>query len=127
MLFCFFAQEFPVPAQIPSHESALFFFLFAGGIAFLLWCCLTIVTILATLRRKPSIEAEFATKLDLKQTEDSTQARLNDLRAEFHREIGKIEGTTQIIFNKIDSLAISVTRSMGDLQRDIGRLEGTVK
>jgi hypothetical protein len=76
----------------------------------------SIVTIVAALRRRPSIEAEFATKNDL-----------SSLKAEFNREIGKIEGTTSIIFTKIDQLAMTMTKSLGDIQRDIGRLEGPHK
>jgi biopolymer transport protein ExbB/TolQ len=108
----FIAQIVPAPATA-TNEQAVFFFLLAGSLAFLLWCGVSIVTVIATLRRKPSIEAEFATKNDL-----------SALKAEFHREIGKIEGTTNIIFQKIDQLSASVTKSFGDIQRDLGRLEG---
>jgi hypothetical protein len=111
----FIAQAVPVPI-VTSNEQAVFFFLLAGSLAFLLWCATSIITIFTTLRRKPSIEAEFATKNDL-----------SALKAEFHREIGKIEGTTGIIFQKIDQLAMSVTKSLGDIQRDLGRLEGSIK
>ena len=111
----FIAQAVPAPV-VTSNEQAVFFFLLAGSLAFLLWCAVSIITIIATLRRRPSIEAEFATKNDL-----------FALKAEFHREISKIEGTTSIIFQKIDQLAMSMTKSLGDIQRDIGRLEGPHK
>jgi hypothetical protein len=111
----FIAQALPTPV-LASGEQAAFFFLLAGSLAFLLWCALSIITIIATLRRRPSLEAEFATKNDLAA-----------LKAEFHREIGKIEGTTSIIFQKIDQLSMSVTKSLADIQRDIGRLEGPAK
>ena len=108
----FIAQAAPAPV-VTSNEQAVFFFLLAGSLAFLLWCGVSIITIIATLRRKPSIEAEFATKNDL-----------NSLKAEFNRELGKIEGSTSRIFEKIDHLTATVTKSFGDIQRDLGRLEG---
>ena len=111
----FIAHDVPAPV-VTSNEQAVFFFLLAGSLAFLLWCAVSIITIIARFRRKPSIEAEFATKNDL-----------SALKAEFHREIGKIGGTTNIIFQKIDLLSTSVTKSFGDIQRDIGRLEGPLK
>jgi hypothetical protein len=109
------AQAVPTPV-LTSNDQAVFFFLLCGSLAFLLWCSVSVVSIIASLRRKPSIEAEFATKTDL-----------NNLKAEFNREIGKIEGTTNMIFQKIDHLTSSLTKSLGDIQRDIGRLEGHSK
>jgi hypothetical protein len=111
----FIAQAVPVPA-ITSNEQAVFFFLLAGSLAFLLWCAVSVVTLVVAFRRRPSIEAEFATKADL-----------SALKAECYREIGKIEKTTDIIFQKIDALSSSFTKTFGDLQRDLGRLEGPSK
>jgi hypothetical protein len=111
----FFAQDVPAPV-VTSNEQAVFFFLLAGSLGFLLWCSVSIISIVVAFRRRPSIEAEFATKTDLA-----------NLKAEFNREIGKIEGTTNIIFQKIDQLSSSVTKSFGDIQRDLGRLEGPFK
>jgi hypothetical protein len=110
-----FAQAAPVPA-LASNEQAVFFFLLAGSLAFLRWCAVSVVTLIVAFRRRPSLEAEFATKTDL-----------SALKAEFHREIGKIEGTTNTIFVKIDHLSTSVTQALGDIQRDIGRLEGSAQ
>ncbi|MCE0499444.1 MAG: hypothetical protein LV481_16000 [Methylacidiphilales bacterium] len=111
----FIAQALPSPV-VTTNEQAVFFFLLAGSLAFLLWCGVSIITIITSLRRKPSIEAEFATKRDLEA-----------IRAEFNRDIGKIQGTTQIIFQKIDHLSATISKLMGDIQRDIGRLEGPLK
>ncbi len=111
----FFAQTVPAPV-VTTNEQAVFFFLLAGSLAFLLWCAVSIISIVAAFRRRPSLEAEFATKQDLA-----------NLKAEFNREIGKIEGTTSLIFTKIDQLATSSARSFSDIQRDLGRLEGPGK
>jgi hypothetical protein len=102
----------PAPV-LGSNEQAVFFFLLIGSLAFLLWCAVSIVAIYTSLRRKPSIEAEFATKADLA-----------SLRAECYREIGKMEKTSEMIFIKLDQAVNSFNKSLGDIQRDIGRLEG---
>jgi hypothetical protein len=111
-----FAQEgIPVPA-LASSQQAVFFFCLAGALYFLIQVVVGLSSIAASWRRKPSIEAEFATKKDLR-----------ELEAKVNQDIGKIQGTTQIIFQKIDHMASSIAKSMADIQRDLGRLEGTRK
>ena len=105
----FFADSLsPTGAPIATAASneALFFYLFAGAVSFLIVNgCLVLGAILA-IRRKPSIEAEFATKAELLQ-----------LKGEMKQDIG-------IIFGKMDTLTSSVNRFAIDVSTSIGKLEG---
>ena len=105
----FFADSLsPTGAPIATAASneALFFYLFAGAISFLIVNgCLVLGAVIA-LKRKPSIDAEFATK-----------AELRELRDEFKTMTGTL-------FGKVDTLTSSVNKSTIDLSHAIGRLEG---
>ncbi len=100
----FFAEEFPTAPIVPAQ---------AVTIVIVLWTVITIVgvvigtiALIVSMRRKPAIESEFATK-----------AELNALRAE-------LSAHTSAIFAKIESMNVSMNSEFSGLNRSLGKLEG---
>jgi len=99
----FFADALPTSVIVPEQAVTIvivfgcfLFFLNVGG---------AVLVIIGFSRRKPAIEAEFATK-----------AEVRELRNEMKQDIGAL-------FGKIDTLIASINHSTNDMQRDLGRID----
>jgi hypothetical protein len=111
-----FAEELPTSAIVPNN---------AVVIVICIWVVLTIVgagggliAVVIALRRKPSIDAEFATKQEVAQgfaRVDADLLRFNARNEELARQI----------FVKVDGLGASINHEFSSLNRSVGKLEGT--
>lgn len=100
----FFAEEFPASHIVPEQ---------AVTIVTVIWTLSAIAAALAglaflvlALRRRPPIEAEFATK-----------AELGALRTE-------ILATSTSIFSKLEAMTSGMNAEFSSLNRSLGKLEG---
>ncbi len=109
----------------------MFFYLFCGAVAFLLSIAVGVATLIHLNKRKPALEAEFATKAEVISATSS-------LRGELHREVSVVnskidaldsrnEAIAKQIFAKIDQIAHSFDTGMREVHRALGRLEGDEK
>jgi hypothetical protein len=136
----FLAQAYSSPIlTTPSPPEAIFFYLFIASLSFLLMTSVAIVTLIVMLRRKPSIESEFATKQEL-HTESARlshelHAEVGRLSRELHTEVERLgqginslddrnEERSKAIFQKLDAIVGSFDHGMREVHRAIGRLEG---
>jgi hypothetical protein len=124
-----FAEELPTSVIVPQNAVTIVIVL--SVCLFLLNFAAAILVFVMAAKRKPSVEAEFATK------------------AELHREIAGVKATIQIsddridkkfdsldernderskeVFRKIDDIAKSFDLGMREVHRVLGRLEGGPK
>jgi len=116
-----FLADLTGPASAPlvntSSTEALFFYMFAGAVAFLLMNTVAVLTIVSFAKRKPSIEEQFATKEEMKEgfgRVDEEIARLN----------ARNEALAQQIFAEIKAGNVSMNHEFSSLNRSIGKLEG---
>jgi hypothetical protein len=98
------ADELPVSHIDPSN--AVTIVIVIQTMIIVVGCVFGIIAFIASLRRKPAIEAEFATK-----------AELNSLRSEMKQDIGGL-------FGRLDALTTSINSSTNAILRDIGKIEG---
>ena len=79
-----------------------------------------LVMLAMSMRRRPSIEAEFATKAEV-------DAEISKLRSELTSSVGRVEENTREIFDQIHKLSVSVNNVLREHERDLGKLEGPRK
>jgi hypothetical protein len=114
----FFAEELPTSLVVP--EQAVTIVIVLGTFLFLLNIACAILIIVSFSRRKPAIEAEFATKKEM-------AAGFARVDAEIVRFDKRNEELARQIFSKLDDIVKSFDHGMREVHRAIGRLEGSEK
>jgi hypothetical protein len=124
----FLADAVPVTVSPASVEQAIFLFEVLTVIGFLMGFVIGALKIVEFFRRKPTIDAEFATKTELTTAIAQLRQEASDGAAQFRLELSEATARmTQgqsVLFTKIDDLAKSVNNSFNGVFRDLGKLEG---
>jgi hypothetical protein len=111
----FFCDLAPLSPANPVE--ATFFFYFIGSVMLMLS---VIALMLHLFRRKPPIEAEFATKLELNREIEKVNTSLVHMDK-------RNEQLFREIFVRMDALNKSVDQGFREIHRSLGRLEGNEK
>jgi hypothetical protein len=91
----------------------LFFFGFILCIVFILGIVKLIVDIVGSLRRRPPIEAEFATKAELGKLESEVRSLRDEMRANYDRINANDEIRSSKIHRRIDDVFGAVSELKG--------------
>ena len=102
------------------HPDPLFFFAFLGCVIFLLGIAKIIIDIIQSLRRKPPIETEFATKAELAKLESEVRSMRSEMRANNDH----INFNDEKLRLEIKEDIKGVHKRIDDVLRAVGRLEG---
>lgn len=108
---------FGLPPQYQSLLAVGMWMLIAAGV---IGSAAAAVSMWSNLRRKPSIEATFATKHELAATEQ----RLSDALT---KAIGDVHNQQRAIFSKLDATNATLNEHAREMEGAVGRLEGEMK
>jgi hypothetical protein len=116
-LFCDLVPSSLAPLAPAAPDEAVFFFYFVGSLVSLLGLVLGILAIIHFAKRKPTIDAEFATKTELHREVTGLKNSITDFN-------NRNEKLAQETFGKMDILTKSMNTGFLETARALGRLEG---
>lgn len=112
------------PLAAGSTAQETFFYMFCGGIAFLLVNTVAVLAIIKSAKRSPSIESEFATKTELKDGLSRVDQQISRVDEDVKTFNTRNEVLAAQIFAEIKSGNVSMNHEFSSLNRSIGKLEG---